>query len=63
MTEEYIIGIAISIVLTLIGYVYKGLKAITNKNTKDIEDLSKETDKRLDIVEKDIVKIQTKIEE
>jgi len=62
MDNEYIIGISISIILTLIGYVYKELKARANKNTIDIEKLADKTDARLDDVEKDIVIIQTKIE-
>ena len=62
MDNEYIIGISISIILTLIGYVYKELKARANKNTIDIEKLADKTDARLDNVEKDIVIIQTKIE-
>lgn len=59
MDEKWIIGLAITAVITLIGIIYKIVTKSIDKNTSDIERVDKETDDRLDIVEKDIVKINT----
>ena len=57
MSEEYIIAAAISIVFTLIGILYRIHSADIKKNTIKIDKVEKETDQRLDEVEKDIVRL------
>ena len=41
----------------------KTINSRDKKNTEDIDELDEKTDKRLDVVEKDIVIIQTKIKQ
>ena len=62
MDIEYIVLGAFGFIGTLIGILYKATRANINKNTSDIERIDRNTDNRLDSVEKDIVKINTKIE-
>jgi hypothetical protein len=60
MTELQIIGIAVSIILGLIGVLYKIHANQIKENTDSIEKLDDKTDGRLDVIEKDIVEIKTK---
>ena len=62
MDIEYVALGAFGLIGTLIGILYKATRANINKNTSDIEQNAKEVDNRLDLVEKDIVQINTKIE-
>lgn len=62
MDVAYRIGLAITIIITLVGTLYKILSANVKDNTLNIEALDDKVDSRLDEVEKDIVKINTKIE-
>ena len=62
MDEIYIIGISVSVVITLIGVIYGITISSVKKNTSEIERVDKATDKRLDDAEKEIVIIKTKIE-
>jgi len=61
MSEEYIIAAAISIVFTLIGILYRIHSNDIKKNTIKIDQVEKETDDRLDQVEKDVVEVKTKL--
>ena len=69
MDEIYIIGLAVSVIFTLIGILYRNSITRTTENTKEIKRVEDKvdsnddkTDARLDEVEKDIVGIKTKIE-
>ena len=62
MDDIYIIGIAIPIILGLIGILYRNSQASTKKNYDKIETLDKNTDDRLDKVENRLTKVETKIE-
>lgn len=61
MTEAQILGIAIPIVIGLIGLIYRILAAGQKENKDNIKDLDRRTDTRLDKAEKDIVELKTKI--
>ena len=61
MSEEYIIAAAISIVFTLIGILYRIHSNDIKKNTTKIDQVEKETDDRLDQIEKDVVEVKTKL--
>jgi len=60
MTEPQIIAVAISVILGLIGVLYRIHSGDIKANKDAIEKLDDETDTRLDNVEKDIVEIKTK---
>lgn len=62
MEIGYIIGLAVSVVLALVGTLYKIMSSTVKENTLNIEALDDKVDSRLDEVEKDIVIIKTKIE-
>ena len=62
MGIEYIIALAVSIVLALIGVLYKGVTGNIKDNSLNIEKLDDKVDARLDDAEKEIAIIKTKIE-
>jgi len=62
MDIEYIAGLAITVILGLIGILYKNSVARTSENSKEIKRVDEKTDNRLDSVENRLTKVETKIE-
>jgi hypothetical protein len=60
MTEPQIVALAISIILGLIGVLYRIHSGDIKENKEAIKKLDDETDTRLDNVEKDIIQIKTR---
>ena len=62
MEVTYIIGLAVSIILALIGILYRGMASEVKDNKNNIEEIDSKYDSRMDDAEKEIVIIKTKIE-
>lgn len=58
----YLVGVSFSLIMTLIGVLYKMMRNDVQANEREIRRVEDETDERLDAVEKDIVQIKTKME-
>jgi hypothetical protein len=62
ITAWDVLKIALPILIALIGVIYGVLRSGIKENKDEIKRVDKETDDRIDEVEKDIVEIKTKIE-
>ena len=61
MSNEYIIGLIVSILVGVLSYAYKILREDSRDNKNNLAKLAEKVDGRLDEVEKDITKIKSEI--